>query len=414
MSQLKRYLTPIFLITAIILSGCQNSQKAPIPTPVQSQSQVETPAEKPCGGQPTAKDPWIYKHHAQWDLPGAAVPEVFAAAKKILIEEWKMPANIDRNSSESRYVDFLSASFEVQSALSTAFTLSVVKLNENTCRLAIDAKSAKLPEAQLEEHCFLMHGRIVDCLNEMPQQKQERKRSLYLNNINYYLIENYSFDAPVKETHDAAAALLKQMSIAKVDSSCDDLAARIGFRTGNHTPLMMELNLAGVNTTQLSLYAGQDSDLAKSKLWGDILVDRLRQYMAEPPSPEKTSEIIVAVPAPRQYYGQGRSPSVISKGMEYPYSADQITDNLLNALQYQLKIKIKDCSRDALASKTTFKSANSSDWWIDVTQIDSTRSKVLFSATAIFGDDFEKYMTGIIQALEKQLQHTAQPAESNN
>jgi len=66
-----------------------------------------------------------------------------------------------------------------------------------------------------------------------------------------------------------------------------------------------------------------------------------------------------------------------------------------------------------LASKTTFKSANSSDWWIDVTQIDAARSKILFSATAIFSDDFEKYMTGIIQALETQLQQTAQPAESN-
>lgn len=285
MAQLKMCITFFLLVIAIILSGCQHSQKAPIPTPVQSQA--ETPAEKPCGGQSSTKDPWIFKHHTQWDLPGAAVPEVFAAAKKVLVDEWKMPNNLDRNSSDSRYVDFLSASFEVQSALSTAFTLSVVKLNENTCRLAIDAKSAKLPEAQLEEHCSLMYDRIVDCLNEVPQQKQERKRSLYLNNINYYLIDNYLFDTPVKKTHDAALALLKQMSIAKVDSSCDDLAARIGFRTGNSTPLMMELNLAGVNTTQLSLYAGQDSDMAKSKLWGDILVDRLRQYMAEPPSAEK-------------------------------------------------------------------------------------------------------------------------------
>ncbi len=248
-------------------------------------------------------------------------------------------------------------------------------------------------------------------MNEVPQQKQEKKRSLYLNNTNYYLIDNYLFHTPVKKTHDAALSLLKQMSIAKVDSSCDDLAARIGFRTGNNTLLMLELNLVGVNTTQLSLYAGQESDMAKSKLWGDILVDRLRQYMAEPPSPEKTLEITESNPAPRQYYGQGRSPSVISKGMEYNYSVDQITDDLLNVLQNQLKIKVKECSRDALASKTTFKSANSSDWWIDVSQIDSARSKVVFSATAIFSDDFEKYTTGIIQALEKQF-HQSAPADT--
>lgn len=393
----------LLFILVYTLTGCQQSQN---PAAASAVSQPASTANKPPCQQSSTPEPWLYNHHSEWELPGAAVPEIYAAAKKILLEEWRMPDS-SGNRSENQNVDYLSALVRVTSALDTSFELSVVKLNEKSCRLAIDAKSKEVPPAQLEEHCSLMYDTIIHHLNTSAGDKQDTK-VIWNSNQKMYAVGDYPFDYPVKNVFDAAIQLLEQMHVSKSDSAYDDFAGQIFFRSGNNAEMAIEVKMTDENKCRLTFFSRNTSDDIMRK-WSDIFVRRLEQKLTEP-QPETTSETASKPkPVPTTYYGKGRSPSYATKIVEYPNPVEKICDNLKDALQ-QLNINLSDNpQRDALTAKMMFKTANSADWRVTISQMDANRSKVEFSATNIYAEDFEKYTTTIIQNLEKQLQQPDKP-----
>lgn len=393
MNIIKTFCTVIVLTLVYILSGCQQPQKA-----VTSTQSPPTAVTKPCTSTP---DPWIYNHHSEWELPGAAVPEIYTAAKTVLLEDWKMPRQGDTRN-ENQYIDFLSASIKVSSALSTVFDVSIIKLNEKSCRLTIDAKSKQVPPAQLEEHCSLMYDSICKHLDTSPQDNQNKK-VIWNNNIKMYAAGIYTFDYPVKNIFDMSIQLLEQMHVSKSNSAYDDFAGQIFFKSGNNFEMAIEVRMADEEKSVLTFFSRDVSDDI-IKNWGDIFIQRLRQKLAEPQPEIPTASAPEARAIKNTYYGNNRFPSNVSKTVEYLHSVEKVNSALRDTLQL-LNIGLSDNpQQDALTVKVKFNTANSANWQVTISQIAPNQSKVLFWATNIWSEDFEKYTATIIENLEKRLQ----------
>jgi hypothetical protein len=385
------------------LSGCQQPQKTP--ASVQPQPTAAT-HDKSCSGQASSPDPWVYNQHSEWELPGITVPEIYAAAKKVLLEDWKMPDSSNR--SENQGVDYLSASVRVTSALDTSFELSIVKLNEKSCRLTIDAKSKRIPPAQLEEHCSLMYDNISKYLDTSPQNKHNKKE-LWNGNQKMYVVGDYKFDYPVKNVFDAAAALLEQMHVSIYNPKYDDFAAMLWFTSGNNCEMAIDLQMTDESKCLLTFFSRNKQDNVIEK-WGEIFIQRLHHKLAEPQPAAASSITPESKPAKNIYYGQNSRPSSLTKTVEHSYAVEKI-DIALKRTLVELNIGVPaQTPRDALTAKFNFKTANSADWWVTISQTTPDQSKVLFSATNIWSEDFEKYTAAIIKNLEKQLQ---QPEKSD-